>query len=486
MVEDLLRTQEIHESTTAEAAGALPTQEIHESASGGAGAVGETLKIQEIPKAADAGKGLPTQQIVDGPSGETDTLESQEIRKAEGVVPSGRTATSQAHRRRMRQWAHQQARPEAQPRGWPGQCQRRRLETEVRQEVLQVCHFALDLGLSTPEVASRLGLPPRTLRDWDERARHDRLQPRPRGRPVLRSPRQQRQQVLDFLAEIGPAVGLPTLQASFPELPRAELRDLLGRYRRVWRTRYHSTIQVLEWTQPGRVWALDFAEPPCAIDNTWPYLLAVRDLASGQQLLWLPVADETAATVVRELELLFTRHGAPLVLKADNGSAFVAGALKRLACVWGVHLLYSPAWRPSYNGAIEAGIGALKTRTHWQAAHAGHPEIWTSADVEAARQQANELARPRGAHGGSPDLTWQARAPMGEQERARFQSTVTALVPEARRGLGLTEAQELTHKEESTMMREAIRRALVAHDLLLFRRRRIPLPILRRTAARIT
>jgi Integrase core domain len=440
----------------------LQTQEILE------GATGEPLEITET---------LTVEYMASTSASPTDTKPS---------VPSRRTSAGPVHRRRLRQWARQQAKPAVRPRGWSGQRDRRRLETEVRQGVLEVCHFAAALGGKLPQTATRLGMPERTVRYWDGRARHDQLRPRPRGRPVIRSPRQQRQEVLDFLGEIGPAVGLPTLQASFPALSRAELRDLLGRYRRVWRTRYHETIHVLEWTRPGRVWAIDFAEAPSAIDGTWPYLLAVRDLASGHQLLWQPLGDETAASAVRELEVLFTRHGPPLVLKADNGSAFVAAELKRVACVWGVQLLYSPPWRPSYHGAVEAGIGALKTRTHWQACQAGHAGIWTSADVEAAREQANELARPWGAHGGSPEQVWQARAAVGAAERASFGASVAALEQQERCSRGLAPEQELGHTEEAAVKREAIRRALVAHGLLLLTRRRIPLPILRRKPARIT
>jgi len=314
----------------------VQTQEILQGAAGEAVAAPEARGIQALPAAEDVAPA------------------SARPRDPEPPAPPPQTSAGQGHRRRLRQWARQQAEPAARRRGWPGQRDRRRLETEVRQGVLEVCHFAAALDVSLPQTATRLGLPQRTLRYWQGRARHDQLRPRPRGRPVLRSPRPQRQEVLDFLAEIGPAVGLPTVQASFPGLPRAELRDLLGRYRRVWRTRYHGTAPVLEGTRPGGVWAADFAEPPSAVDGTWPCLLAVRDLASGQQLLWLPVADATAATAVRELELLWTRHGPPLVLKADNGPAFVAAELRRVACVWGVQLLYSPPWRPSSNGAVEA------------------------------------------------------------------------------------------------------------------------------------
>jgi len=85
-------------------------------------------------------------------------------------------------------------------------------------------------------------------------------------------------------------------------------------------------LHILHWRRPGTVWAIDFAEPPLSIEGSFDYLLAVRDLASGMQLLWLPVTDETARTAMAGLEALFRQHGPPLVLKSDNGSAFIAGA----------------------------------------------------------------------------------------------------------------------------------------------------------------
>ena len=108
-------------------------------------------------------------------------------------------------------------------------------------------------------------------------------------------------------------------------LIRAELKDILRRYRRIWRKRNQQPLHVLHWTQPGAVWAIDFHGPRPLIDGLYPHLLAVRDLPSGQQLLWLPVARHDAPTaVVHALTGLFVVHGAPLVLKSDNGSAFIA------------------------------------------------------------------------------------------------------------------------------------------------------------------
>src|SRR5262249_62223266 len=104
------------------------------------------------------------------------------------------------------------------------------------------------------------------------------------GRPVRHSSRAARNEVIGFLDEHGPHVGVPTLRACFPAMSRAELTDLLRRYRRVWRRRNRVPLRVLSWSVVGSVWAIDFTGPLPAIEGRYPYLLAVRDLASRSQL----------------------------------------------------------------------------------------------------------------------------------------------------------------------------------------------------------
>lgn len=156
-------------------------------------------------------------------------------------------------------------------------------------------------------------------------------------------------------------------------MPRREIEDLLRRYRRVWRRRQRRLLHILHWRRPGTVWAIDFAEPPLPIEGSFEYLLAVRDLASGMQLPWLPVADQTAQTTIAALEAMFRQHGPPLVLKSDNGSAFIAELTAKCLERWRVTNLRSPPEYPEYNGACEAGIGSMKSRTHHQAARRGTP-----------------------------------------------------------------------------------------------------------------
>jgi hypothetical protein len=67
----------------------------------------------------------------------------------------------------------------------------------------------------------------------------------------------------------------------------------------------------------------------------------------------------------------------------------------------GVTLLLSPPDTPRYNGACQAGLGALKTRTDHLAARDGDPATWTCNQVEAARLQ----AKLRRSHASTPTMT---------------------------------------------------------------------------------
>jgi transposase InsO family protein len=380
---------------------------------------------------------------------------------------------------------YEPARQEPPRRGVAGQRLERKDEQTVRRHVVTAGRDLHEAGWQWTETADFLHLAPRTLRNW----RHDfsvtGLRIVPLGRPIRTARREERNDVIHFLDEWGPGVGLPTLQTMFPNLARAELADVLGRYRRVWRRRHVQPLHVLHWTTPGRVWAIDFHGPRPAVDGLHPHLLAVRDLASGRQLAWLPVRDVTAATVLPVLTSLFTVHDAPLVLKSDNGSAFGAREVQTLCGQFGVRNLFSPPRTPRYNGSIEAGIGSLTTRTEQAAARRGCPDDWTFNDAELARQEANATARPRGLNGPSPDDLWSARTPIAQTERDAFGQTVRWM----RTALDLAQEgpQEMERSEmqERAINREAISRALVEHGYLHYTRRRIYPPIRKQKAARI-
>jgi hypothetical protein len=379
-------------------------------------------------------------------------------------------------------------------RGAAAQQRKRELERSVRVSVLAFAHWAECQGYSQRDAAAMLGLKAGTLASWERGWREDRLYVESLGRPARDSDWETRQLIIGLFYLVGPGIGLPCLRAFFPDAAKSELEDMLRRYRQIHLKRHKVLLHVLRWQKPGAVWAMDFEQPPAPVDGIYPYVFLVRDLASGNQLLSLPVPSRELRHVIGALVALFQRYGPPLVLKSDNefNADKVAAnlddelrsSLQKLAALLAEHgviqLLSPPAW-PRYNAAIEAGIGSFATRAHHEAARHGHPGEWNCDDVEAARLQANELARPWGHNADTPDITWQQRRPIDAEDRAAFIESVQQLEQEARqeRQKDLLPETPLGPRDMASARREAISRALVQHGLLLFRRRRFTLPLKR-------
>jgi hypothetical protein len=229
----------------------------------------------------------------------------------------------------------------------------------------------------------------------------------------------------------------------------------------------------LTWHQAGRVWAIDHSKAYQPVDGIYPYVVAVRDLASHRQLTWQGVQTETADQTRPILEALFQEHGAPLVLKNDNGSAFVADTLRQDVRREEIAQLFSPPHCPSYNGAVERSNDVMKTYTHHHAVSAGHPHTWKSADLEHARQLANTIGRPWGEHGPTPDEAWQAREPIGAEERGKFQAALAKHRATALVELDLVDAEQpLSLADEARLDRLAMPRALEELGYLTFKRER--------------
>jgi transposase InsO family protein len=342
-------------------------------------------------------------------------------------------------------------------------------------------------ALSAGEVARRLRLGPSSLESWQASWRRDRLPVRARGRPARRADRDTRNLVVIAMHLLGPGVGVPTLQNLFPGVARSELADLARRYRNVYRRRRRGLRYTLRWTSPGTVWAMDFTESPLPIDGDYPYILVVRDLSSGAVLAALPTREATAEVVCDVLRWLFMAHGAPLVLKSDNGSHFANEDVARLLDRWSTMALLSPPGTPAYNGACEAGIGGLKTRAHDQSTRHGRPGQWTCDDVETARLMANETARPWGLASPTPDQAWRPRVRVAAADRDAFVAAVATLRPLVHRELYPDdEAPAPGALVRAQIERVTITRALIERDCLQLRRRRFTLSITQRAARKIT
>ena len=112
----------------------------------------------------------------------------------------------------------------------------------------------------------------------------------------------------------------------------------------------------IEWSRPAAVWAMD---PGQQDGRQWNL---VSDLASRFRFDLFAAAMLPARAIAGQLAELFARHGAPLVLKRDNGSNLAGEEVDELLDAHGVIALNSPPHYPGYNGAIEYAQRELKAR----------------------------------------------------------------------------------------------------------------------------
>jgi transposase InsO family protein len=376
--------------------------------------------------------------------------------------------------------------PDRWAEAWERQADSRHAEREVRKRSVAFSRWAQQRGRTLAAAAGALQVSLRSLERWRLRWSSDWLAPHPRGRPCRCAAEDVRRDVIDFLDGTGPATGLPTLRHRYRHVARAELVELLTGYRGHYRQTHARQQSELHWLRPGSVWAIDFAHPPHSIDGCFPTIFAVRDLASQQQLLWLPVENETADTTIDALHDLFAEQGAPLILKCDNGPAFKAQDMRQFLRDWSVITLYSPPYAPWYNGAVERANRSLKEVTAHLAEQAGHSGSWTSAELHAARRQLNRLTRPWGANGGTPEEVWESRELLTMDERDVLFDNLNA----ARRAVCLEREVDpeapLPHAAETEIVRLALQPVLERLGYLHITRRRITPALNRRKRDRIT
>ena len=361
---------------------------------------------------------------------------------------------------------------------WKQQQIRREKEREARKSAVFFCNYAQASGMTYAEASACLSVCRQTACQW--RKNWKKLGLKTRGRPQNKLEQHKQVEAVKFLQAHWPHCSRERLRLKFPENPLRALDNLHRRIDRLQRWEHSELIYTLTWKNPGRVWAMDYTEPPMKVDGIYGKILNVRDLASGKTLASLPVDEESGAHTRNLLLELFVQYGAPLVIKSDNGSPLICQRVRSLLDSWGVTFLLSPPYWPRYNGSCEAGNGSLKIRAHHLAAANDRVDDWSCEDVEGARLQANELVCNRRYGGLSPDEIWQTREPITATERENFRILLQKKRKDASIKLSemlfeviLTEA-ELKELYADTE-RDAVRRTLESSGLLIERSKRIPL-----------
>jgi len=358
-------------------------------------------------------------------------------------------------------------------RGFERQRPRRELEVNAQEQAARLTERLRRRGTPHGEIARRLWVTESRLGDWRARLRQKRLCATARGRPPRRLSPLEQEAVQTVLDLVGPSIGLPSLRSIFPRLAKRELRYQLRRFRKTFREDNRRVVHALRWTQPGRVWAIDFKEPPTPVDGVFPQVASVCDVASGKHLEWLPVRHADADTVHDLLLKLFVEHGVPLVIKMDNAGCFRSPKVHALLEKHGVWWLHSPPYAPTYNGSVEAGIGALSAYTFWQSSRNDRPAHWTCDDIRIARKLANALSHPEGRANGSLNERWEQRSPIDDNERKHFRGLVSDRYNQLWNAETKHLGRELEACEKSVVERTAVALALRDGGLLSTRKRRI-------------
>ena len=376
--------------------------------------------------------------------------------------------------------------PDRRRRGLRRQRRARDAERTARLSAVAFARWLCRHGATRRVVADRLSLSPSALSRWLRRWSENRMALCARGRPSEDLSRDARDRILSAFSLMGPHATLTALRDLIPGVARGALENLLERCRRVYRRRNRWLVHSLRWTRPGTVWAMDFTEAPEPIDGSYPYLLLLRDLASGRQLLAVPCDSPSSDVVLASLKTLFRWCGWPLVLKMDNGPAFIAEEVKNFLARHRVFPLYSPPGTPAYNGSVEAGIGSLEVRAFYESARHDRPGQWTSDDIAVARLQANATVRRFGPASPTPNEAWCARTPVTDLESHLFRQAYDrerqrACAERAHAPDGLE-----SHWLRASIDRVALSRALIQRGLLLIRSRRLTPPITLRSASRIS
>jgi hypothetical protein len=262
-------------------------------------------------------------------------------------------------------------------------------------------------------------------------------------------------------------VGQDALKKHYPDVSRSLLRGLLERVRRRLRAKRRKSLLRLHWTWPGTVWAMDFT----ALDGrSGGHALCVRDLGSTRVLHAGLVDGESSAEVALVLASLFAAHGPPLVMKMDNGAAFVSERTVALLRVSDVMPLYSPPRTPQYNGSCEVGNGRIK-RIAEDLRLLDDPEAPLADYVDPALDVMDQQLVGRGARALSRLELWQRRRKLTPELRRELRESYRKHEADRREAQGIAKGAALGHAEQASLDRYAIRDALCEMKLLKIRRR---------------
>lgn len=204
------------------------------------------------------------------------------------------------------------------------------------------------------------------------------------------------------------------------------------------------------------MWALDGTLFEQLVAPLGRRALIVVELHGKKTLCMQSVPGERARAATAVLERLIEQHGAPLVLKVDNGSAFIARCFSDCCDRHGITLMYSPVGQPSWNGTCEVSCRWGKARAVAAAHRRGATDELTQADLDAAVTCTGPLPR------------------IDDALRSHFRAVVAEQLAVVCHERGLVLDAHTAHHVRRSLGRVAARRALQLCHILSIEGRAFP------------
>ncbi len=237
-----------------------------------------------------------------------------------------------------------------------------------------------------------------------------------------------------------PVIGaMRQLSAQYPRYGYRRIQVFLERQGhrmsadRAWRLWRKSGLQVPKKRPRRRVAAArPRVKAPTGAGQVWAYDFVFDACANGQQLKCLTVIDEytreslaidvagsiRSARVVEVLSQLISVHGAPTVLRSDNGPEFVSRALLRWAMNEGLDIALIDPGKPWQNGTAESFNGKFRDECLSMEWFRNRAEA--RAVIEQWRQHYNQV-RPHSSLGNETPEAFRIKCRSGTQPEAILQ-----------------------------------------------------------------
>jgi len=159
-----------------------------------------------------------------------------------------------------------------------------------------------------------------------------------------------------------------------------------------------STSDPAPATHPNHVWSYDFVADQTTDGKTVRFLTVIDEYS--RRALWIECARHlTSVAVIRVLEQLVELHGAPTMIKSDNGPEFVAKKVQQWLEKRTIGARFIDPGSPWQNGHNESFNGVFRD---------GCLNRWLFQSVREAREASEfwlheyNRERPHGALGGRP------------------------------------------------------------------------------------